>query len=435
MSTADFALSNPLRSRGRGLLAATFVIALLRVAPVDAAEQQDSLAVDEYARRFDVSPTEADNRLESQAKAAGVANALSSRLGDDFAGVWFDNSEGQFVVPLVAGADRTAVVKQFGEYGVGEGRYRTTLVDSTLAELEEAEAQVAESVKDLLAEGRARVGLDTSINAVVVEIASDAGAEQRADLHARAAAVPVKVRIVEADPADFDDQAQACTWNSEMRACDPPFHGGVEIWNEKTLAACTSGFAATGNAYANNFVITAGHCIKNNPSGTWGAQTANGYENTLGAWENYFYGSGNSDGALIRVLDTNWWVKNWGWRGHVVEWGPAPQYSIQNPSNAIYGSASSYVGEYVCHSGATTGSSCGTVQQLNVKVTYEDGTNLNHMTKVSSVCANLGDSGGPVYDGHYAVGVWSGGVNGCAGGYYTEVKEIESIFGVHVTPW
>ena len=95
--------------------------------------------------------------------------------------------------------------------------------------------------------------------------------------------------------------------------------------------------------------------------------------------------------------------------------------------------ASSYVGEYVCHSGRTTGSSCGTVQQLNVKVTYQDGNNLTHMTKVTGgICGDGGDSGGPVYAGNYALGIVSGGL-GCAELFYTEVKEIESIYGVHVT--
>lgn len=430
MSTADFALSKPLRNRGCGLLAATFVIALLRVAPVDAAEQHDSLAVDEYARRFDVDPAEAGDRLEIQAKAAGIANALEARLGTGFAGVWFDNTDGQFVVPIVADEDRTAVARQFEGYGLGQGDYRVALVDSTVGELENAEARLTEAVKDLLADGRARLGIDTSTNSVVVEIASNADAEQRADLRAQAAAVPVKVKIVEAEPAEFDDEAAACTWNASLRACDPPFHGGVEIHGP---TICTSGFAATGNAYANTFVITAGHCLTS--TAAFWAETANGYENELGHEEGHYYAQGQSDGGLIRVKDTNWWVKNWGWRGHVVVWGPAPQYSIQNPSNPIYGSASSYVGEYVCHSGRSTGSSCGTVQQISAKVTYEDGSSLTHMTRVSGACIDKGDSGGPEYDGNYAVGILSGGQIGCANSYYTEVKEIESIYGVHVTPW
>ena len=117
-------------------------------------------------------------------------------------------------------------------------------------------------------------------------------------------------------------------------------------------------------------------------------------------------------------------------------WGPPGNpAAIQNPSNPIYGSQSSYVGEYVCHSGRSTGSSCGTVQQLNAKVTYEDGSNLVHMTKVTGACGDRGDSGGPSTPATTRSASGPAGQIGLRQHYYTEVKEIESIYGVHVTPW
>jgi streptogrisin C len=431
MSTVDLVLSRPRLGRSRGLLAATFVVALLRVAPADAAESQDPLAVDEYARRYEVTPSEADARLELQTKAAGIANALSNRLGDDFAGVWFDNQDGQLVVPLVSDKDDAAVAKQFAEYGVDESGYRTTLVDSTIAELQASQRRLIEAGDKQLPEGGVRIGIDPSTNSVVVEISSDVGAENLAAARARAAAEPTRVKVVEKDPQAFVEDAQACTWNSERRACDPPFHGGVEIYGPTT---CTSGFAATGNALGNSFVMTAGHCLSH--PGAWWAQTSNGYQNELGTQEGYFYGGGNGDGGVIRVQNSNWWVKEWGWRGHVVIWGPPSNpAAVQNASNPIYGSASSYVGEYVCHSGRSSGSSCGTVTQLNFKTTYGDGTRVEHMTRVNGACAEPGDSGGPVYAGNTALGVWSGGQGACAENNYTEVHEIESIYGVHVTTW
>jgi hypothetical protein len=181
-------------------------------------------------------------------------------------------------------------------------------------------------------------------------------------------------------------------------------------------------------------VITAGHCAV--LPGYWLAQTSNGYENELGTQEGLLYGAGESDAGLIRVKESNWWVKEWGWRGHIVKWGPPTNPGeVQNPSVPIYGSQSSYAGEYLCHSGITTGSSCGTVQQVNVKVTY-GGVSHNHLTKINGACGNEGDSGGPVYAGNYAVGIWDAGESGtCGNHYYTEVSEIESHFGVHVTPW
>lgn len=226
-SSGDLVLSNPARRhRGRGLLAATVAIALLRLAPAYAADSPDPLAADEYAKRYDVGETVAAERLELQNKAAGIVNALEARLGTDFAGVWFDNAEGQFVVPLVSERDASAVSKQFAEYGVDEKSFRTTTVDSTVSQLEAAQTKVDESIRRLFEERRARSGIDTSTNSVVVEVATGgADAKQLAGLRAQAAALPQKVTIVEAADKDaFDDEPGACAW-SGTRNCDPPFHG------------------------------------------------------------------------------------------------------------------------------------------------------------------------------------------------------------------
>lgn len=439
-STADRALFNPLRRRSRAALATTFLVALLRIAPADAAEEKDPLAVEEYAKSYGVADAVAESRLELQAKAAGIANALEARLGDAYAGVWFDNSNGQFVVPLISEKDAPAVAKQFAEYGLDEKSYRTTLAASTLAELEEAQLRIDGVIEGLFEDGRARSGIDTSINAVVVEVASPR-AEELAALRAQEAAEPSRVKIVVSDAKRFGDEAGVCTWSNEpRRACDPPFHGGVEIFapiKPPEYLLCTSGFAATGNTFGNSFVITAGHCLARD-SGPWAAQTSNGYQNELGYQEGFYYGNEEADAGLIRVLNSNWWVKNWGWRGNIVFWGPpANPPEIINPSSPITGSASSVVGEYVCHSGRTWGSSCGTVKQLNAKTSYENGkVLLSHMTKVEGDCGTEGDSGGPVFNGYYAVGIWSGGQLGsCTVHWYTEVTEVEQRYGVHVTPW
>lgn len=50
------------------------------------------------------------------------------------------------------------------------------------------------------------------------------------------------------------------------------------------------------------------------------------------------------------------------------------------------------MGSSVCRSGSTTGWHCGTVQQLNTSVTYQEGT-VAGVTR-TSVSAEPGDSGG-----------------------------------------
>jgi hypothetical protein len=437
MSVVERALVGSVRRhRGRVLAAGAL---LLFVRPVDAGAQDlDSLSVDEYGQQYDVGAGEAARRLDLQARAAGITGALERRLGEDYAGVWFDNAEGRFVVPVLSKSDAAVAAAEFDGRGLGAGEFRTTLVDSSLAELEAAQERMTASISGPLSKGRARSGIDTSVNSVVVEFASDAPAEGKAAIRAAATSDPAPVRIVETSPDSFDEEAAACVWG-EWRVCDPPFHGGVEIdrWTSpKEVEVCTAGFAMTGNQFANKFVLSAGHCLEH--SGPWVSHTANFYENELGNTEAFYFAGGNADAGLIRVKDTNWWVQNWAWRGHIVVWGAPPRpWEVAYSSWPIAGSQSSFVGEFVCHNGSTTGSSCGDVQQLNVKTTYEGSKSLNHMTKVSGICGNKGDSGGPVWgQGNWAVGIWSGGENGsCGNHYYSEVREAEQIFGVHVTPW
>src|SRR3954449_12020056 len=103
MSVLQVALSDLLRRRWGRLLAAIALLFVVRPGAADA-EEVDPLAIDEYSRQFDVGPGEAAARLELQAKAAGISDALSRLLGSDYAGVWFDDEEGQYVVPVLSRA-------------------------------------------------------------------------------------------------------------------------------------------------------------------------------------------------------------------------------------------------------------------------------------------------------------------------------------------
>lgn len=437
MSVVERALVGSLRRHWGRVLAAGALLLFAR--PVAAeAQDLDSLSVDEYGEQFDVGAGEAARRLDLQARAAGITGTLERRLGEDYAGVWFDNREGQFVVPVLSKRDAAVAAAEFDGRGLGAGEFRTTLVDSSLAELEAAQSRMAPAIGGLVEKRRARSGIDTSTNSVVVEVAADTAAETRADVRARAAADPVAIRVAEANPPSFDVGPAACVFVKDLKAaCDPPLHAGVETWSFSSNVSCTAGFAATGNTFGNKFVMDAGHCLQ--ASGPWSAETSNGYQNELGNQEGFYYAGGNADGGLIRVKDSNWWVSNWGWRGHIVVWGALPRpEEVQYNSWPVAGSQASFVGEFICHSGIASGGSCGTVKQLKAKTTYQGGASLGNMTRVEGACNYEGDSGGPVWgQGNWAVGIWSGGEkNVCGGsGYYTEVKEIESVYGVHVTPW
>lgn len=76
----------------------------------------------------------------------------------------------------------------------------------------------------------------------------------------------------------------------------------------------------------------------------------------------------------------------------------------------------------------------GTVQALNVTVNYGADGIVYGMIQ-TNVCAEPGDSGGPLFDGNNAVGLTSGGSGNCSSGgttFFQPVTEPLSVYGVSV---
>jgi len=91
------------------------------------------------------------------------------------------------------------------------------------------------------------------------------------------------------------------------------------------------------------------------------------------------------------------------------------------------------VNETVSRSGSTTGLRSGRVTALNATVTYPQGTVTGLIR--TTVCAEPGDSGGPLYDGSVALGLTSGGSGDCRSGgttFFQPVTEAASVYGVTV---
>jgi hypothetical protein len=100
----------------------------------------------------------------------------------------------------------------------------------------------------------------------------------------------------------------------------------------------------------------------------------------------------------------------------------------------ITSAANAFVGESVTRRGSTTGVHSGTVTALNVTVHYSGGGTVRGMIQ-TNVCAEPGDSGGPLYDRTTAVGLTSGGSGDCRSGgttFFQPVTEALSKYGVSV---
>jgi streptogrisin A/streptogrisin D len=161
--------------------------------------------------------------------------------------------------------------------------------------------------------------------------------------------------------------------------------------------------------------LTAGHC--GNIASTWYSDA--GHQVKIGTRQSSSY-PGN-DFALINYPVG---IKKPG--GSV--------YLYNGKSQDITRATTPAFGTYVYRAGVTSGLHSGTVRGLNATVNYGDGQ-ITGLIR-TSVCAEPGDSGGPLFSGRSAYGLTSGGTGDCKtpGGvtYFQPVTEALAAYGVVV---
>jgi streptogrisin B len=165
---------------------------------------------------------------------------------------------------------------------------------------------------------------------------------------------------------------------------------------------CSLGFnVVSGATY---YFLTAGHCAKSVK--TWYTDAA--HRTLIGRTQDASFPG--DDYALVRYDNT----------------------SLSHPGG--FTAADAYVGERVTRDGSTTGVHSGTVTALDVSVKYRGGGSVRGMIQ-TDVCAEPGDSGGPLYDGAKAIGITSGGSGSCTTGgitFFQPVTEALAAYGVSV---
>ncbi|MET9856666.1 S1 family peptidase [Streptomyces sp. NPDC006450] len=171
---------------------------------------------------------------------------------------------------------------------------------------------------------------------------------------------------------------------------------------------CSVGFnVRSGSTY---YVLTAGHCTDG--AGTWWTNSAR--TTTIGPTVGSSFPT--NDYGLIRYDNTS-----------LAHPGAVGSQDITSAVNATNGMS-------VTRRGSTTGTHSGTVTGLNATVNYGGGDIVYGMIK-TNVCAEPGDSGGPLYSGTRAVGLTSGGSGNCSSGgttYFQPVVEALNAYGVSV---
>ncbi|MEU8586391.1 S1 family peptidase [Streptomyces sp. NPDC048664] len=242
-------------------------------------------------------------------------------------------------------------------------------------------------------------------------LASDiAGTAWSVDAATGRVVVTADSRVSQADIAKIEKaaggNASALTIKHTTGRFNKLISGGDAIYGGQYR--CSLGFNVhSGSTY---YFLTAGHCGE--VASTWYSNS--GKTTVLGT--NVGYSFPGNDYALVRYTNS----------------------SVAHPSavgsQSITRAATPSVGTTVYRRGSTTGTHSGRVTALNATVNYGSGDIVYGLIQ-TTVCAEGGDSGGPLYSGSTAYGLTSGGSGDCSSGgttFFQPVTEALSAYGVSV---
>ncbi|GAB2618290.1 serine protease [Paractinoplanes abujensis] len=302
---------------------------------------------------------------------SALATKLDAQYGVNAAGSYIDDA-GKVVVNVTDAATAKSV-KAAGA--------TPRFVTRTGAQLAAADNALKSSLKT---PGTA-FAIDPVSNQVVVEVDSSVTGASLAAVEATVAKLGDSARI----------EKTAGTLSTKISGGDAIYAGG---------GRCSLGFnVRSGSTY---YFLTAGHCT--NIGATWTNGSA-----TLGTRSGTSF-PGN-DYGIVRYTNTS-----------ITKSGTVGSQEITSAGTPA-------VGATVTRRGSTTGIRSGRVTALNSTVNYAEGS-VSGLIR-TTVCAQPGDSGGPLYSGTTALGLTSGGSGNCTSGgttYFQPVTEPLSVYGVQV---
>ncbi|MER6142390.1 S1 family peptidase [Streptomyces sparsogenes] len=259
-----------------------------------------------------------------------------------------------------------------------------------------------------------------------------AGASRAASLSAAASAVesldvPGTAWVVDEESGTLRVLAGAAVGRADLARLDRTagrFGGAVTVERSggtpRTLLSGGDGVYASGGVRCSvgvnvqsgstYYFVTAGHCTDALP--TW--YTSSGLTTPVGPTTGTSFPG--DDYGVVRYANA----------------------AVPHPGTAgtvdLTGTTTAHVGQQVCRRGATTGVRCGQVTGLNATVNYGDGSVVSGLIQ-TNICAEPGDSGGPLYAGDKVIGILSGGSGDCASGgttYYQPIQEALNAYGLTV---
>ncbi len=376
-------------------------------------------------RHAGVDAATAAARLALQDRVPEVNAVVTKQLGANFGGIWSDISTGTITV---ATTGRPVDFSSFDGDTQLAGRLKQLTVRHSLADLEALNAKLFLLARHT--DGVTIAGVSLQSNSVLVHLsAGTVLAALPADLASAIASARTALSIdTLATPAAV--HARSCSngqgdWGAID--CNPPLRGGISIdpgpgsWG---WGPCTAGFVARSKSDAKPYVVTAGHCDSTTPtSDAWWAYFANLDAHKVGnTWRRTFASSG--DYASIAVANPTGWSPG----SYVVV--IAGSDTTRDELYPITGAVGSSVGDVVCTTlSMSSATYCGIVTRLGVSV-YYNGVTVQNLGVVhpdtNYECGVNGDSGGPVYRGGKARGIYEADYrtsgNACVEWYYQGIS-------------
>ncbi|MES5820400.1 S1 family peptidase [Streptomyces sp. RG80] len=301
-------------------------------------------------------------RTTAQSTASDPGSDLVSQLGSSrTAGSWID-SAGR---PVVAVTDEKAAAE------VRRAGATAKVVQHSMKELKSA----AGTLRSAPRVAGTSWAMDYRTNEVVVRADSTVSAADWSRLTELADGIGGFVRMERTEG----------TFTTRINGAEPILSTG---------GRCSAGFNVTNGQ--SDFILTAGHC---GPTGSvWFADNRGRTQVGKTIEQNFpgadfslvqYDGGRAGDGADVVAIGDGKGVR-------------------------ITGVADPTVGQRVFRSGSTSGLRDGTVTALNATVNYPEGTVTGLIE--TNVCAEPGDSGGPMFSEGIALGVTSGGSGDCKTG-------------------
>ncbi|MGW5177435.1 S1 family peptidase [Streptomyces sp. NPDC004082] len=305
-------------------------------------------------------------RTFKAADASDVAAQLASRLGDAFAGSYYDAGRQQIIINVVG--DDSEVVNEIREAGAVPNQ-----VDNSTATLKAAARTLR---TDATIPGTAW-SVDPKTNEIRVTADSTVTGARWNQLTSTVKSLGSDVATVKRSPGTF---------KTFVEGGDAIFGGG---------ARCSLGFNVTAGDGSPAF-LTAGHC------GVAAAEWSDAQDGAPIATVDQATFPGAGDFALVKYDDPNTEAPS------TVDVGDGKTVEIAQAAEAT-------VGQQVLRMGSTTGLNDGSVTGLDATVNYPEGTVTGLIQ--TDVCAEPGDSGGSLFtqDGS-AIGLTSGGSGDCTNG-------------------